>query len=158
MRFGAPASLQPCAILRTHSLLTPFSRLNHLPRPSSPHHRTMTSTFDSSRSWTRLIRFIANEDGKTYLGEPSGSSASLEVDLGKLAREGREAFKATTLHSLTRGDESGDHPWNVGKTEESKEMTVKQLLAPLTKFEVNTIRCIGLSESAWLPFQRHRQS
>ncbi len=95
----------------------------------------------STPAWDRLIRFVA-EDGRTYLGQPIEDSADLSVDLGKRSREGKGLIRARTLHAE---DGSAVHPWNAKSTAESKELTVQSLLAPLTKEEVNTIRCIGLN-------------
>ena len=75
----------------------------------------------SSANWKRLVRFVAKEDGKTYLGEPQDDA----VDVGKATRAG-EAVKVMTLHAPV-GDAEGDHPWNVGKSEHSKPLTVDEV-------------------------------
>lgn len=79
--------------------------------------------------WSRFVRFIAQEDGKEHLGEPTDPS----VDVGTTTTP----IKVTKL--------LGSTPWDAQRTQES--LTIKQLLCPLKPHEVNTIRCIGLNYS-----------
>jgi len=88
-------------------------------------------------SWTRLIRFVGDDDQEHY-GEPAISSAS---ELAPLLDQGK----------LTAKELTGSSPFNC--TETGKEIKVKKLLGPLVPANVPIVRCIGLNymkHSKWL--------
>lgn len=95
---------------------------------SSPHRNIA-----SMPAWSRLIRFIAAEDGKEYQGEPviPSSSSSDFFDIGKNA----DGLKAKII--------TGDIYTDCVVTEEQK--TVKRLLSPVSKSQITLIRCVGLN-------------
>jgi len=82
-------------------------------------------------SWKRLIRFVAVEDGLVHLGQPVDTS----IDVG-LAKQNIKA------HEI-----SGSSALDPNATVTAKILTVKQLLSPLARDEVGTVRCIGLNYS-----------
>jgi len=86
----------------------------------------------SSSSWTRLIRFVAEEDGKVYQGEPIyPSDAGRDFDIG---------YKYSGLKAkLLQGELYG----NNSLSEETK--TVKKLLSPVAKEQITLVRCVGLN-------------
>ncbi|KAI6383282.1 hypothetical protein MCOR25_000201 [Pyricularia grisea] len=79
-------------------------------------------------SWTRLIRFIAEEDGLTHLGEVVG-----DADVG-LAHHAGQKIQANLI--------TGSAFDGVVTT---KTLTVARLLCPLERSEVPLIRCLGLN-------------
>jgi hypothetical protein len=81
-------------------------------------------------SWSRLIRFVAEEDGKIYQGEPVLPQDRF-VDIGK--------EYAGLKAKLLQGDIYGEN----SLSEETK--TVKKLLSPVSKQQINLIRCMGLN-------------
>lgn len=83
----------------------------------------------SSSSWTRLVRFVAEEDGKTYQGEPI------------LPKEGHDIGKeyAGLKVKLLQGDLYGSN----SLSEETR--TVKTLLSPVSKEQITLFRCVGLN-------------
>ncbi|KAK9371467.1 uncharacterized protein V1513DRAFT_455679 [Lipomyces chichibuensis] len=83
-------------------------------------------------SWKRLIRFVAL-DGKTYHGEPNIKDTD---DLGKLFSSGAE-IKAKLIE--------GDDIFSDECIVTDKELTVAQLLGPLTQSDVPIIKCVGLN-------------
>jgi len=87
----------------------------------------------SNSSWSRLVRFEAEEDGKTYQGEPQlpSGSDSKDFDIGK--------NYAGLKVKLLSGDLYGEN----SVTEETK--TIKKLLSPVSKEQINLFRCVGLN-------------
>lgn len=82
-------------------------------------------------SWSRLIRFVAEEDGKTYQGEPVVSDSGKSVDIGK--------EYAGSKVKLLVGDIYGEN--RIG----DEVKTVKKLLSPVSKQQINLFRCMGLN-------------
>lgn len=80
-------------------------------------------------SWSRLIRFVGDDDQVLY-GEPKLTAAS---DLESL-------FEKSELLAT---EVSGSSPFEGGPT--GKELKVKTLLGPLTPADVPIVRCIGLN-------------
>nr|XP_031859244.1 uncharacterized protein CI109_005272 [Kwoniella shandongensis]KAA5526316.1 hypothetical protein CI109_005272 [Kwoniella shandongensis] len=83
-------------------------------------------------TWYRLIRFIANEDGKEYLGEP----VDPDMDIG-LAYHDSTPILAHILDTLK--------PWDPHARRTGAIFTVKILLSPISSSQVGTIRATGLS-------------
>ena len=84
-------------------------------------------------SWSRLVRFVAEEDGKTYQGEPQlpSDADSKTFDIGK-------SYAGLKVKLL-----SGDLYGSNSITEETK--TIKKLLSPISKEQINLFRCVGLN-------------
>ena len=80
--------------------------------------------------WTHLIRFIAQEDGQIHLGQVDTKSTP---DLGT-ATHSKEKVTAKLITGTI---------FDGAVTE--KQMTVAQLLSPLSPDEVPIIRCLGLN-------------
>lgn len=92
--------------------------------------------------WTRLIRFVAQEDSQIYQGEPqlpAGVSGWSAFDIGN-DYEGLEV-------KLITGDIYGANEVS------SETRTVKKLLSPVSKEQITLVRCVG--ERA---LRRHRSS
>lgn len=96
----------------------------------APRFPTLYRAMSSFPAWSRLVRFIAEEDGQEHLGEPVDSN----IDVGT-APAG--SVKVTKWQGST--------PWDVTKSRET--LTIQKVLCPLTKEQVNTIRCVGLNYS-----------
>ncbi|KAI4664063.1 uncharacterized protein J4E79_003564 [Alternaria viburni] len=83
-------------------------------------------------SWSRLVRFVATEDGAEHIGEPIDA----DLDVGAALASGTECkvrvFTGSSVLSLDA------QPTLV-------TYTISRLLPPLSKAEVGTIRCIGLN-------------
>ncbi|TLD31503.1 hypothetical protein PspLS_03021 [Pyricularia sp. CBS 133598] len=79
-------------------------------------------------SWTRLIRFIAEEDGLTHLGEVVG-----DADVGLAHHAGQKVQAKLITGSAFDGVVT------------DKTLTVARLLCPLDRSEVPIIRCLGLN-------------
>lgn len=84
-------------------------------------------------SWSRLVRFIAEEDGKTYQGEPQLPSDvdSKTFDIGK-------SYAGLKVKLL-----SGDLYGQNSITNETR--TIRNLLSPVSKEQINLFRCVGLN-------------
>ncbi|QPG97306.1 hypothetical protein C2857_006122 [Epichloe festucae Fl1] len=82
-----------------------------------------------SPNWTRLIRFIAEEDGQTHLGEVDSS----HPDIGLAIFEGQTVSARAITGSVFDGIVS------------SRTLTVQRLLSPLSPEHVPIIRCMGLN-------------
>ncbi|KAK7949362.1 uncharacterized protein PG986_010248 [Apiospora aurea] len=80
-------------------------------------------------SWSRLIRFVSDDDEVNY-GEPKINTAS---DLESLLGKGE----------LVATEVSGSSP--LDGAADGKELKVKSLLGPLTPEDVPIVRCIGLN-------------
>ncbi|GAA5963764.1 hypothetical protein JCM3765_006843 [Sporobolomyces pararoseus] len=99
-------------------------------------------------TWTRLIRFVAKEDGKTYYGD-----CITKGDIGLLYFENKliQAHplnlsvnenlnrSASSLLPLSPFNDSSDF-----KIDPSKTLTVLKLLPPLDPTSITTIRGLGL--------------
>ncbi|KAI1845524.1 hypothetical protein JX266_008382 [Neoarthrinium moseri] len=81
-------------------------------------------------SWTRLIRFIAEEDGQVHLGQVD---RSVYPDIGVAAFKGERISTQLIQGSVFDGVVT------------SKVLHVARLLAPLTSEDVPIIRCMGLN-------------
>lgn len=81
--------------------------------------------------WNRLVRFVAQEDGKTYQGEPQYPENDPSFDIGTQY----EGVKANVI----TGDIYGD----AKVTDEVK--TIKNLLSPVSKEQITMFRCVGLN-------------
>lgn len=85
-----------------------------------------------STNWSRLVRFVAAEDKKEYIGEPIDSKIDIGAALASHETLQIRVFTSTSILSPTAQPTS-------------TILTVQALLPPLTKSEVGTIRCIGLN-------------
>lgn len=81
-------------------------------------------------SWTRLIRFVAVEDGLVHLGEVVGDAG---LDVGLATFEKKTVRAKVVTGSIFDGVVT------------DKILTVSQLLSPIDKSEVPIIRCLGLN-------------
>ncbi|KAL8399544.1 hypothetical protein RB594_000073 [Gaeumannomyces avenae] len=79
-------------------------------------------------NWTRLIRFIAVEDGLVHLGEVGAG-----IDVGLATFEKKTVQAKVITGSVFDGVVT------------DKVLTVSQLLSPLDRSEVPLIRCLGLN-------------
>ncbi|KAJ7591481.1 fumarylacetoacetate hydrolase [Mycena floridula] len=83
--------------------------------------------------WTRLIRFVAAETSQVHIGQPLDPN----LDVGLAAYEGK-TFQAHEIIGSAL---------DASSQVSSKVLTVKQLLAPLTREQVKFVRCLGLNYS-----------
>ncbi|KAA1466467.1 hypothetical protein DENSPDRAFT_811490 [Dentipellis sp. KUC8613] len=81
--------------------------------------------------WTRLIRFVAAETSLVHIGEPVDAS----LDIG-LAFQQRKPIKAYEILG-SAFDPASQVSKNV--------LTVKELLAPLSRDQIPLVRCLGLN-------------
>ncbi|TFY72965.1 hypothetical protein EVG20_g3 [Dentipellis fragilis] len=81
--------------------------------------------------WTRLIRFVAAETSLVHIGEPVDAS----LDIG-LAFQQRKPIKAYEILGS-----AFDPASQVSKN----LLTVKELLAPLSRDQIPLVRCLGLN-------------
>ncbi|KAH9854841.1 hypothetical protein C2E23DRAFT_883402 [Lenzites betulinus] len=81
--------------------------------------------------WTRLIRFLAAETGQVHIGEP----VDPKLDVG-LAIHQKKTVKAYEIVGSVL-DPAAQVTKNV--------LTVKELLAPLSREDVGLVRCLGLN-------------
>jgi len=86
-----------------------------------------------STQWTRLIRFVAAETGQVHIGEP----VDAKLDVGAAYRL-NNSIKAYEILGSTL-DPSAQLTRNV--------LTVKDLLAPLSREQMGIVRCLGLNFS-----------
>ncbi|EUC26896.1 hypothetical protein COCCADRAFT_113094 [Bipolaris zeicola 26-R-13] len=85
-------------------------------------------------SWTRLIRFVAT-DGRVLRGEPILPNPNFDL--------GQTDEKTKLQAKVIIGDDIYD---TTGKTRVSDEVvTVKTLLGPLERNDVDILRCVGLN-------------
>jgi len=82
-------------------------------------------------TWTRLIRFVAAETSEVHIGQPVDPN----IDVG-LAFQAKRPIRAYEIHGSAL-----DTSAQVTK----KVLTVKELLAPLSRNEVGLVRCLGLN-------------
>jgi hypothetical protein len=78
---------------------------------------------------THIVRFIANEDNRTHIGQLVDTSRDVGLD----SLEGKE-IKAYLINGTIFDGEVTD-----------KVYTVKQLLSPVSMEDCNYIRCLGLN-------------
>ncbi|KAF8138776.1 hypothetical protein EV363DRAFT_545326 [Boletus edulis] len=83
--------------------------------------------------WTRLIRFIAAETSQVHIGQP----VDPKLDVG-LAAWNKQTIKAYEILGSAL-----DPAAQVTNT----VLTVKELLAPLSREELKVVRCLGLNYS-----------
>ncbi|KAH7073677.1 fumarylacetoacetate hydrolase [Paraphoma chrysanthemicola] len=83
-------------------------------------------------SWTRLVRFIAVEDNKEHIGEP----ANPDLDVGAALASGSSVEVREFL---------GSSVLDLCAQPTTKVLAISQLLPPLSRSEIGTIRCIGLN-------------
>ncbi|KIY51630.1 fumarylacetoacetate hydrolase [Fistulina hepatica ATCC 64428] len=83
--------------------------------------------------WRRLIRFVAAETSRIHIGEPVDAS----LDVGLAFHEG----KPIKAHEIL-----GD-VLNPTARVTSTVLTVKRLLAPISREEIKVVRCLGLNYS-----------
>ncbi|KAI9836034.1 MAG: hypothetical protein M1819_001645 [Sarea resinae] len=81
-------------------------------------------------NWTHLVRFIAKEDGLPHLGQ---IDAKLHPDAGLSWEQGKEIKAKLIRGSIYDGQVT------------SKELTVSQLLEPITAEQTRIVRCLGLN-------------
>ncbi|GAA5849817.1 hypothetical protein JCM5353_008619 [Sporobolomyces roseus] len=93
-------------------------------------------------TWTKLIRFIAEEDGLTYYGDCITAG-----DIGLLYSR-NERIQAHPLVLATKSsdsDGSSNSPLSLSvPLDKSRALTVLKLLSPLPREEITTIRGLGL--------------
>jgi len=82
-------------------------------------------------NWTRLIRFVAVETSQVHIGEPVDKT----LDIG-LAYHQKKPIKAYEIKGSALDATS---------QVTNKVLTVKDLLAPLSREEVKLVRCLGLN-------------
>ncbi|THH16922.1 hypothetical protein EW146_g3793 [Bondarzewia mesenterica] len=82
-------------------------------------------------NWTRLVRFVATETSQVHIGEP----VSPTLDVG-LAISQRIPVKAYEIVGSALNPDS---------QVSSKVLTVKELLAPLSRDQIKVVRCLGLN-------------
>ncbi|GAA5982640.1 hypothetical protein JCM5350_002132 [Sporobolomyces pararoseus] len=92
-------------------------------------------------TWTKLIRFIAKEDGKTYYGD-----CITEGDIGLLYHRNKLVQAHPLVFSTESTTSSSSSPFDSSQFEidPSKTLTVFKLLAPLDSSKITTIRGLGL--------------
>ncbi|KAF1357638.1 hypothetical protein EJ07DRAFT_127802, partial [Lizonia empirigonia] len=84
-------------------------------------------------SWSRLVRFVAVEDGAEHIGEPIDASLDVGAALAVGSTVVVRAFTGSSVLSQ-----------NTQPTPDLLQIS-KLLLPPLAKSEIGTIRCIGLN-------------
>nr|QJQ48093.1 CPH [Cloning vector pnnCPH-C1]QJQ48102.1 CPH [Cloning vector pX037] len=86
-----------------------------------------------SSTWSRLIRFVAVETSLVHIGEPIDAT----MDVGLARREGKTIQAYEIIGSGSALDLSAQVSKNV--------LTVRELLMPLSREEIKTVRCLGLN-------------
>ncbi|KZV64075.1 fumarylacetoacetate hydrolase [Peniophora sp. CONT] len=81
--------------------------------------------------WSRLIRFVAAETSEVHLGEPV--DAAIDVGLAIYQRQPVKAYEIVG----SAFDPAAQVTKNV--------LTVKQLLPPLSREQIGSVRCLGLN-------------
>jgi len=84
-----------------------------------------------TQTWSRFIRFVATETGQVHYGQPAGE----QLDVG-IAAWNKQTIKAYEI--------SGS-PLNQTARVTNNMLTVKELLAPIPREEIRTVRCLGLN-------------
>ncbi|KAH8096650.1 hypothetical protein BXZ70DRAFT_1001154 [Cristinia sonorae] len=83
--------------------------------------------------WTRLIRFVASETAQVHIGEP----VDAKLDIGIAYRQ-KKPIKAYEVLGTAL-----DPAAHLTK----RVLTVKELLAPLSREQLGLVRCLGLNYS-----------
>ncbi|KAH9903533.1 fumarylacetoacetate hydrolase [Xylariomycetidae sp. FL2044] len=83
-------------------------------------------------NWQRLVRFVAREDGKEYIGEPVDGNIDVGAALASSQEVAVQVFTGTSALDLSA-------------TRTSTTLTIQTLLPPLSRAEAGTIRCVGLN-------------
>lgn len=86
-----------------------------------------------SPAWSRLIRFVAKETSLVHIGQPIDGT----LDVGLAAQQGKTIQASEITGSAL----------DPGAQVTSNVLTVKTLLAPLSKEEIKIVRCLGLNYS-----------
>ncbi|KAK4058562.1 hypothetical protein OIO90_000006 [Microbotryomycetes sp. JL221] len=81
--------------------------------------------------WTRLVRFIAREDGREHYGQP----VDQDLDVGIAVYEGKDVI----THEVT-----GDRLLFDGEVDPSSKLTIDRLLSPVPAIP-GSIRCLGVN-------------
>lgn len=81
--------------------------------------------------WKRLIRFEAAEDGAVHIGQP----VDAHIDVGL----------AFSKSELIKAHEISGSALDPAAQVTDKVLTVKKLLAPLSREQVGLVRCLGLN-------------
>ncbi|KAI6139259.1 hypothetical protein EDD17DRAFT_1672261 [Pisolithus thermaeus] len=81
--------------------------------------------------WTRLIRFVAAETSQVHIGQPV--DPTLDVGLAAWSKQ------------VIRAHEILGSPLDPAAQLTNTVLTVKELLSPLSREEVKTVRCLGLN-------------
>ncbi|KAI1496464.1 fumarylacetoacetate hydrolase [Biscogniauxia marginata] len=82
--------------------------------------------------WNRLVRFVARQDGKEYVGEPVDEAQDVGAALALSQDVEVRVF-------------SGGSALDLSAEPSTDIRTIARLLPPLSRAEVGTIRCIGLN-------------
>lgn len=93
--------------------------------------RYLSTSARNMSSWNRLVRFVAQEDGKTYQGEPQYPKDDASFDIGTQY----EGVKVKVI--------DGDIYTDAKVTDQVK--TIKKLLSPVSKEQITMFRCVGLN-------------
>ncbi|KAI8309256.1 hypothetical protein K4K61_001949 [Colletotrichum sp. SAR11_59] len=86
----------------------------------------------NDQKWKRLVRFIAEDDWREYIGEPVDETVDVGAALAASTPVPVRAFSGTSAL-----DASAEPTQRV--------LNIQKLLPPLTRKEIGTIRCIGLN-------------
>ncbi|KAM0791531.1 hypothetical protein ACM66B_005980 [Microbotryomycetes sp. NB124-2] len=81
--------------------------------------------------WTRLVRFVAQEDGQEHYGQPVDES----IDVGLAVHEGQ----SVGVHKVV-----GQRLPFDGQVDTHSTLTIKQLLSPVPAFG-GSVRCLGIN-------------
>ncbi|KAF7309057.1 Fumarylacetoacetate hydrolase [Mycena kentingensis (nom. inval.)] len=84
-------------------------------------------------SWTRLIRFVAEETRRVHIGEPVDGT----MDVGLASAKGK----------VIQAKEIVGSALDPGAQVTERVLTVKELLTPLSRNEIKYVRCLGLNYS-----------
>ncbi|KAI8167723.1 hypothetical protein KHU50_006445 [Colletotrichum sp. SAR 10_65] len=84
------------------------------------------------QKWKRLVRFIAEDDWREYIGEPVDETVDVGAALATSTPVPVRVFSGTSAL-----DASAEPTQTV--------LNIQKLLPPLTRKEIGTIRCIGLN-------------
>ncbi|CEH14371.1 Predicted fumarylacetoacetate hydralase [Ceraceosorus bombacis] len=97
-------------------------------------------------TWHRLVRFVAKEDGKAYVGVPRVSSSSQDIE--QLVRTGQERVRVKVIAAAAGADE-----WNIekilsaardaGDAGGEEEKTVDRLLPCVPAERIPALRALG---------------
>ncbi|GKT40375.1 uncharacterized protein ColSpa_00556 [Colletotrichum spaethianum] len=102
-----------------------------------------------SPRWKRLVRFIAEDDWREYIGEPVDENVDgKDTCTPKFAKSSNTrlvgAALAASIPVLARVF-TGTSALDASAEPTSRILSIQKLLPPLTRKETGTIRCIGLN-------------